>query len=83
MQTGNTLQLQGQGFHPLGHVTLTHDGNLPCQPDMIQANEHGEFAVAIRLDEKKYWGAGKHQITVNDTGSKHSIILTIMLEPQK
>ncbi len=83
MERGNVLQLRGQGFHPLGHVTITHDGNLPCQPGGIQANEHGEFVVAISLDEKKYWGEGKHQITINDTDSKNSIMLTIMVMSQK
>lgn len=83
METGNTLQLRGQGFHPLEYITITHDGTLPCQAGRVQANERGEFVVAISLDEKKYWGAGRHQITVSDTDSKHSIILTILLDPQK
>lgn len=83
METGKVLQLRGQGFHHLGHIAITHDANLPCQPDMIQANGQGEFAVVIKLEEKRYWGAGMHQIKINDIESKHSIILNVMLAPQK
>lgn len=83
METGRVLRLRGQGFHRLGRITITHDANVPCQPNIIQADEQGEFAVVIKLDDKGYWGAGRHQIKINDTESKHSIILTVMLEPQK
>ncbi len=83
METGKALQLRGQGFHHLGHITITHDADLPCQPDIIQADDRGEFAVVIRLDEKGYWGAGRHQIKINDIESKHSIILNVMLDSQK
>jgi hypothetical protein len=83
METGKVLRLRGQGFHRLGRITVTRDANLPCQPSIIQADEQGEFAVVIKLDDKGYWGAGMHQIKINDTESNHSIILHVMLAPQK
>lgn len=83
METGKVLQLRGQGFHHLGRIVITHDANLPCQPNMIQADGQGEFAVVLKLDEKGYWGTGMHQIKINDIESKHSVILNVMLAPQK
>ncbi|GAC1621071.1 MAG: hypothetical protein NVS4B9_12120 [Ktedonobacteraceae bacterium] len=83
METGSVLQLRGQGFHPLGRISITRDANLPCVPSMIQANERGDFAVTMKLDGKAYWGAGRHQVKINDLDSKNAIVFNIMLEPQK
>lgn len=69
---GMQAHLQGQGFSANGQVILTHDENLPCQPETVQADEHGIVNVSITIGVDADWLPGMHSILAYDMLDGHS-----------
>ncbi len=73
---GQALQLHGQGFGANGTIALSHDQNLPCQPDAVVADEHGSFTASI---DDSSWAPGQHTILARDRKSNRTAMLSLTL----
>jgi hypothetical protein len=79
LTVGVYMQVHGQGFSPYGLVKFSHDVNLPCYPDSVQADGHGEFFVFLVSGYGPGWHAGRHSIIAYDVMSRRATSLEITL----
>jgi hypothetical protein len=76
---GTTVHLQGHGFSPSGRVVITHDANQPCQPGIVQVDQHGDFNLVLSLRNNLGWLPGNRALMVEDTASGHRVMLAFIL----
>ena len=78
---GQTVQLRGEGFSPLGQITFTSETAQPLlvqgsQSNSVQADGHGAFAATLLLGN---WRVGAHHIVVRDVVSGRTANLSVIL----
>ncbi len=83
---GQSIDLRGQGFSPLGHIRFLFDGTLQLfdqngQSTSTQANEQGVFFTSIVLNNNLPWYPGPHFISAQDLTTKRMTKLPIILSP--
>lgn len=82
---GQSIDLRGQGFSPLGHIRFLFDGTLQLfdqnGQSLTQANAHGVFVTTLVLDNNLPWHSGSHFINAQDITSKRTAKLSITLSP--
>ena len=82
---GQSIDLRGQGFSPLGHIRFLFDGTLQLfdqnGQSLTQANAHGAFVTTLVLGNNLPWRSGPHFIKAQDITSKRIIKLPITLSP--
>ncbi|MGZ3623836.1 MAG: hypothetical protein ACXWPS_05180 [Ktedonobacteraceae bacterium] len=82
---GQSIDLRGQGFTPLGHIKFLFDGTTQLfdqnGQSLTQANVHGVFVTTLVLDNNIPWHSGPHIINAQDITSKQTAKLPIILSP--
>ena len=82
---GQSIDLRGQGFSPLGHIKFLFDGTQQLfdqnGQSLTQANAQGVFVTTLVLDNNLPWHSGPHFINVQDITSKRIAKLAITLSP--
>ncbi len=82
---GQSIDLRGQGFSPLGHIRFLFDGTLQLfdqnGQSLTQANAHGVFVTTLVLDNNLPWHSGPHFINAQDITSRRTAKLPITLSP--